>query len=213
MTTELAKLTGTKQIEVLKSLTQQAAGWLVGLTARTLRDHPEVPRNPDGTYNAKELLASPLACGMPAANPDDVEKIFQVAEWLGVVSTCDHDGGSLVTAITLMDSLRERYGNAGLQLFAAVALDRWSSIASGWGREPTESELREKLDKEFRDPLERAQKARLHRLFQVTLVCEYCRKIRRGRQWIKGSAPVGFLEALSVCDNCMARPAPRMMKL
>lgn len=48
----LEGLSGAEQIVVLKSLKQQGAAWLLNVTARTLRDHPEVPRNSDGSYDA-----------------------------------------------------------------------------------------------------------------------------------------------------------------
>ncbi len=45
------------QIEVMQGLRQGAAAWLIGLSARKLRDRTDAPRNKDGTYNAQELLA------------------------------------------------------------------------------------------------------------------------------------------------------------
>ena len=50
------KLTSQGQIDVLKSLTQGAAAWLIGLSARTFRDSA-APRNPDGSYNAQAVAA------------------------------------------------------------------------------------------------------------------------------------------------------------
>ena len=32
------------------------AAWLIKSSPRVLRDHPEIPRNPDGTYNARALV-------------------------------------------------------------------------------------------------------------------------------------------------------------
>ena len=49
--------TSTKaQIATLSKLSQGAAAYLVGLSTRTLRD-TDAPRNPDGTYSARDLLA------------------------------------------------------------------------------------------------------------------------------------------------------------
>ena len=44
-----------ENIEVLKNLDQQSAAYLVGLSPRTLRDHPEIPREQDGSYDARQL--------------------------------------------------------------------------------------------------------------------------------------------------------------
>ena len=46
----------SRQIELLRSLPQGAAAWLLGIGARTLRDWQGVPRNPDRSYNARDLL-------------------------------------------------------------------------------------------------------------------------------------------------------------
>lgn len=42
---------------ILNGLNQQTAAALLSVTARTLRDWVDVPRNPDGTYNAPALVA------------------------------------------------------------------------------------------------------------------------------------------------------------
>ncbi len=45
------------QIQRLQSVNQAAAGWLLGIDARRLRERSDIPRAGDGTYNARELLA------------------------------------------------------------------------------------------------------------------------------------------------------------
>lgn len=66
----LEGLSGAEQIVVLKSLKQQGAAWLLNVTARTLRDHPEVPRNSDGSYDAQGVadigIADDRAPGSPS---------------------------------------------------------------------------------------------------------------------------------------------------
>lgn len=44
-------------VQMMKKLNQQAAGWLIGVPVRTLRDWPEAPRCSDGTYDAAALVA------------------------------------------------------------------------------------------------------------------------------------------------------------
>ena len=46
-----------EQIEILQHLKQQSMAWLINRAPRTLRDRGDIPRQPDGTYNAKEVLA------------------------------------------------------------------------------------------------------------------------------------------------------------
>ena len=53
--TQPPKLTTKQQISVASSMTQTAAAWLVGCTARTFRDQ-DAPRNRDGSYNAAAIL-------------------------------------------------------------------------------------------------------------------------------------------------------------
>ena len=46
----------SRQIDLLRSLPQGAAAWLLGVGARTLRDWQGAPRNSDRSYNARELV-------------------------------------------------------------------------------------------------------------------------------------------------------------
>lgn len=50
------KLSAADQVAVLSSLGQTAAAHLVGITPRSLRDRRDVPRNENGTYNARALV-------------------------------------------------------------------------------------------------------------------------------------------------------------
>ncbi len=52
-----------QQIDILQHLNQQAAAWLLGFrSGRQLRDLIDVPRNKDGSYNAKDLLSYAARC-------------------------------------------------------------------------------------------------------------------------------------------------------
>ena len=37
---------------------------------------------------------------------------------------------------------------------------------------------------------------------KVSVVCEGCDKVRRGRQWIKGDVPAGFVFTYGTCPEC-----------
>lgn len=45
------------EVESLQCMTQGAAAWLIGLTARQLRNYKEAPRNDDGTYSGQRIVA------------------------------------------------------------------------------------------------------------------------------------------------------------
>jgi len=65
----MTKATANEQTELMRRLSQAAAGWLLGMNPRTLRDAAGAPRNVDKSYNGRELLKWRLArC---AAAPDD----------------------------------------------------------------------------------------------------------------------------------------------
>ncbi|MBN2577641.1 MAG: hypothetical protein JXB10_01440 [Pirellulales bacterium] len=51
------KLTADKAIEYLKRAPQNVAAWVAGISSRTFRDR-HLPRNPDGTYNVREVIQS-----------------------------------------------------------------------------------------------------------------------------------------------------------
>jgi hypothetical protein len=52
-------MTPSDEIRVLQNLSQQAAGWLADVSPRSLRDWEAagLPRNADGTYDAREVIA------------------------------------------------------------------------------------------------------------------------------------------------------------
>ena len=52
----LPPMTASDQVKVLQSLSQGATAWLLGVSPRALRDRPTLPRNPDGTYDAQQVL-------------------------------------------------------------------------------------------------------------------------------------------------------------
>jgi hypothetical protein len=50
------------EIEGLKSLSQTAAAWILGLTPRSIRLHPEIPRQGvEGGYSVRDLVAWAVA--------------------------------------------------------------------------------------------------------------------------------------------------------
>lgn len=65
-------------------MTKQAAGWLIELNGRTLRDHNETPWDSDGRYSARDLLrwAAPWVPRRGLDNAD-YERLLLVADEFG----------------------------------------------------------------------------------------------------------------------------------
>ncbi len=77
-TLDVNKLSTQEQIAILSSLKQQAVAWLMGMNGRSVRDDPHLPRNDDGTYSAKDVLAHATSKGMaPSVDDDTRELIFR----------------------------------------------------------------------------------------------------------------------------------------
>ena len=62
-------MTSQEEIKGLQSLSQRAAAWLLGVSPRSLRDYVDLPRNDDGTYNAREVIAWVRSKARPTAAP------------------------------------------------------------------------------------------------------------------------------------------------
>ena len=64
----------------LSRLTQQQASEICGVTARTLRDWSGVPRNKDGSYHARELVAWLVARGAGSGDFDNQRERLAAAQ-------------------------------------------------------------------------------------------------------------------------------------
>jgi hypothetical protein len=60
-----------EQIEVLRSLSQGSIAWLFQVTPRSVRDWPTLPRNKDGTYDARAVLEWAIKRELYGSIPDD----------------------------------------------------------------------------------------------------------------------------------------------
>ena len=210
---DVAKLTGAQQIEVLKNLSQQAAAFLLGVSARTLRDHPDAPRCEDGAYDARTLLSSGmLQRDAPEFSVDELEKSFTIAEAMNYEITPQ--------MLRFLRGLKERHGDAGWSAVLGILIEYWSELVDPNEREPTDAEIREKLEAEIDERIQRAQAEideriqraqheRLTRQFKVAVRCDYCKKLRQGREWVKARTPIGYAESGSICPSCSKRPSPK----
>jgi hypothetical protein len=194
--TALSNLTGTEQIKVMENLTQQAAGWLLGLTARTMRDWPTIPRGADGRYNAAALVKW-QAGRVERANLADTE----YETLLTIAEATDIDG--LAGAVKALGDLRRAYGAGILAEFGEILLGKWGEILDASPEHfgaPTPADLRQKDEARRKADAE----AEARRELRIATICDACKKLRRGRRWIKAGPPAGFVVMADLCPACAA---------
>ncbi len=198
----LESLSGPQQIIVMKSLTQEAAAWLLGVTARTLRDHSHtVERNADDSYDARAVVSSGLLkAEPPELSPDEQEKCIRAAEFL----TSDYCVVS-PAIMRLIRELEEKYGDRGLAEFVRLVRETWVEDYQATENDPplpSESELRrqieERVEADLRASLEGNTKFRL----KQGVECDSCGKVRRGRQWVTAKITESCLGG--TCPTCHA---------
>jgi len=190
--------TGTQQIEALRSLNQQAAAWLVGISARALRDRVDAPRNPDGSYDAQQLVAWNQARIQPPELTDDEYERLLLIQDFAFERVLD---GQIIAVMETMTELARRYGDAGILAMGRVFLDVWREQEACYRdnyREPTPAEL-ERQEAERR-------RAEAHDLaiaeLRLVIQCERCKKLRHGRRWMEGSPPAGYVVITGPCPRC-----------
>ena len=192
-------LTAAEQVEAMKHLTAGSAAWLVGRSARTLRDRPDCPRNPDKTFDAQNLIAWSHR-QIPDAKLDDaeLEQVLTAAEHLA------GHGSALVPIAGLLDALLQQYGDQGMILFARVLRDHFRveiEIRKICDEPPSAEEQRE-ID-EYNRQAERDNHTREE--LKITTTCMDCKRIRLGTKWLKRPVPVGHVKADSLCPACYER--------
>ena len=198
----MARPSRAEQIEVLERLSQQSAAWLLGISARALRDHPEAPRNPDGTYNGRGLLA------WFKGRVDTVELTEAETENALVVADCisawfcSVDYRALTKVIDFWRQLSRKYGSPGPVTALDLLLQELDGLAESSRpsfEEQTSPEARRRAEQEeVRRQREEEARARLH----IAVVCDYCKKVRRARRWIKTRPPEGFAISYGICPDC-----------
>ncbi len=106
MTTK-AKPDSAAEIAMLQTLSQRAAAWLVGISPRNLREKVDIPRNGDGTHNAKEIMTWANEQGhVRRLDDEDYERVLGVVEEISI----PHDEPPLST-LNLFKHLRRKYGD------------------------------------------------------------------------------------------------------
>ena len=177
------KQTGAQQIAVLKSLTSQAAAYLLGCHITTLRDRSHrIPPQIDGTYDAKEIIRFASNAPPPLDLDDDEhEKVLRCVE------TICFSGNDFSVPI-LVDSLRalhDRHGDSFYATFAATLVEHiveYQKLCNLYDGRPDPSDFpsdEELLAAAKQDWAESIATARLER----PAVCTSCDKVRNGKTW------------------------------
>jgi len=194
------KTTGPQQIRVLKNLNQQAAAWMLGCTARALRDWPDAPRNENGTYPARELVEwARDRVPRPDLSDDDYDRLLVIQD---VLYNGEPSDGERLSIIDALRALRRKYGENAWLVFVDMLVREWADIDEQFRAEafsvPTETDIRRKVDSEMS-----GWECRLARdQLRIATVCDYCGKLRRGRHWIKADPPEGYAVQGGGCPTC-----------
>lgn len=166
-----------------------------------MRDRLDVPRNDDGSYDARAVAEWSVGRRQLVDMTDaEVERCYCIADLLHEASY--ELSGSVVATIR---GLQTKYGERALATFGSVLLERWSYTVDRYPedwRPPTDEEQqryeREEQERQRAKDLDDAARAEL----RVAFVCDRCQKLRRGRRWVDEEPPVGYVVTDDVCPAC-----------
>jgi hypothetical protein len=173
---------------------------LLGISARTVRDYP-LPRAEDGTYNIRDVIQH---CRGRIARPelpdDDYERVLVLVERFirGL------DDGATVGIQRAISDLVEPRGEGALLVFLDEFHKQVADDAGYWQEDlrwdpPTDVEVREQLERQRK---EHAEFVATVRDLKYAILCDKCRKLRRGRNWVKEKPPAGYHVTYGLCPEC-----------
>lgn len=194
---ELACLTGAQQITVMENLTQQAAAWLVGATARTVRDHVEIPRDSAGRYSAQNLLAWAARRVPPAElTAEELERTLNAADLL-FDSISQRNDEAAIALCDLLEELNAHHGEGGLVVFAKEALRQLRQraeleLAGCTALDLMPEAQRREIEQRIKEEAEKAAREwRAEADLDFAVVCDGCGMLRQGREWVKADPSPG----------------------
>jgi hypothetical protein len=184
----------SKQVEVMKKLTQASAAWLAGISPRSLRDAADLVRAPNGTYSGRDVVAwCAKRVPLPKLDDNELEKILVLTDQI----SCDEQ--AIDAMLRTIDELKAVHGEHVLMILFGAVVDRWREQARLFRELETDEETRRQAEELHRKS--RADESAKKSLRIVT-VCETCKKIRTGKQWKKGEPPPGFAVTYDLCPEC-----------
>jgi predicted transcriptional regulator len=68
-------MTPKGEIEMLQSLSQRGVAFLLGVTPRSVRNYADLPRNDDGSYDVREIIAWVRSKAKPTTSPLSVSEL------------------------------------------------------------------------------------------------------------------------------------------
>jgi hypothetical protein len=175
--TEAALAAGpAAQIAAMRTLSPNAAAWLLSLEPRSVRDKVEIPRNADGTYDGRTIVEWATTRGKtPELTNAQYEICLQLAEQLDEITI-----GAILKPLRAV--VRSIGGNRSLAL-AAVCELILRDTEERVGRYPEEYDL---ADAEI----------------DAVHVCTECNRWRNGRRWHDGEAPHRERQLGAICPAC-----------
>ncbi len=166
------------EIDVMGRISQQAAGWALDCSPRTLRDHPEIKRAADGTYSVQDLVNFARGSGgLPTLSDEQFESALLIADQ--IPTEC------IARIKRAVETLVREIGGDPVAALGAVALVLWNDKLDMLGQCPEQFEFGPKL-------------------FDVVHQCEGkgCGRYRLGRRWIKAEPPEGQPTIGALCPSC-----------
>jgi hypothetical protein len=140
----------------------------------------------------------------PELSDAEQERLLTIAEYLR-----DVIGAEAKAVLEFADSLAERYGDAGLVVFANMILRVCKEEVDASPQdfeEPSPGALRAAVNEEVWFQQQRKQKERAGKRLDIAVVCDYCDRLRRGNEWIKAKPPRGYEVKKDICPDCSANP-------
>ena len=185
-----------EQIKMLRRLSQQAAAKLISVSPRRLRDELDAPRNDDGSYNAIELVAWHRGrTDRPELPDEDYERVLVAREHL-VGGFCGLSDYGIAAVFASLDELRHRHGDGVLLMVMDLTIQQGLSDAADI--EPTPAQAAAQAEAKRKREAEQAARDAL----QIAYVCERCKRLRRGRKWVKTTPATGYLTIYDYCPGC-----------
>jgi hypothetical protein len=202
-------MTGAEQVAILGELNQQAAAFLVGLTARSIRDDPRAPRNRDGSYSAPDLVAwAARRVAPPKLTELETERSLNLSDLL-FDELVERDGSCRV-AVEVADflgGLVAQHGEAGLMVFATELARRWKLLADECRpaaekfRHETPQARRRRIEERVEREVEAEGVLANEAHLDVATLCDGCERLRRGHAWVHEAPAPGRTVIYGRCDS------------